>query len=355
MGDYVNAVPNYTGPYISNGKVQESVAFGNRVPKNRLDALARLHDTAYAMYSDDLHRTMADLIFCDYIKTYFKKDKSAVEAAAQYLVGYGNYAARIGENMAAYIGAAALGAAASGPVGFGAFVATSVKNDKLLWEVLHKGPKIRSELIKTYRYEDPYPEYQYEPDFNLNPIIERAEKVREAKGIPPPEGVPDYNKQYTKVGESTEPDNTGVPPGEENVYADVANGIDWQDEITYYDPEAHVSDKTKFMRAKFENETGSGVYNPTEGAIDDVSDALKAYAISQNHNIYDSFALKPAHDEVSWSFPKQGKTYHDGEFHTGNYWINQLFQGPKKYVVRKKKKKNRVYVGSGRGGVNKKN
>ncbi len=66
MGDYFRFVPNYTGPYISNGRFQSSVKFGDRKPKDRLDSLSRLHDTAYANWSDSKwHRMAADSIYAD--------------------------------------------------------------------------------------------------------------------------------------------------------------------------------------------------------------------------------------------------------------------------------------------------
>jgi len=54
---------NYTGPYISNGEVQTSVEFGDKEPKNELDKLSRLHDSAYAHWTDLQHREMADIIY----------------------------------------------------------------------------------------------------------------------------------------------------------------------------------------------------------------------------------------------------------------------------------------------------
>jgi len=60
VGKYL---PNYTGPYISDGKFQTSVKFGNAVPKDRLDKLSRLHDTAFKEFSDYGHRTAANSIY----------------------------------------------------------------------------------------------------------------------------------------------------------------------------------------------------------------------------------------------------------------------------------------------------
>lgn len=54
---------NYTGPNWSNGIWQESVEFGDTDPKSELDALSRLHDSAYAKYKDNAHREAADMIY----------------------------------------------------------------------------------------------------------------------------------------------------------------------------------------------------------------------------------------------------------------------------------------------------
>lgn len=54
---------NYTGPYRSDGQWQASVPFGKSNPQSKLDALSRLHDTAYATYSDYGHRTAADSLY----------------------------------------------------------------------------------------------------------------------------------------------------------------------------------------------------------------------------------------------------------------------------------------------------
>jgi hypothetical protein len=54
---------NYTGPYWSDGKLQESVEFGELDPQSELDYLSYQHDTAYAHYKDKAHREAADQIY----------------------------------------------------------------------------------------------------------------------------------------------------------------------------------------------------------------------------------------------------------------------------------------------------
>jgi len=53
----------YTGMYLSDGKFQSSVVFGKTAPNSQLDALSRLHDTAYAYYPDKAHRRVADRLY----------------------------------------------------------------------------------------------------------------------------------------------------------------------------------------------------------------------------------------------------------------------------------------------------
>lgn len=80
---------NYTGPYWSDGKIQESVEFGDAPVMSELDRLSRLHDTAYAHYKDAKHREAADLIYAREAKKLGASDRAIGDA-----VQYGNYAAR---------------------------------------------------------------------------------------------------------------------------------------------------------------------------------------------------------------------------------------------------------------------
>nr|WRQ64945.1 hypothetical protein [Sobelivirales sp.] len=83
-------VGNYTGPYWSDGKFQESVEFGEADAKNELDELSRLHDSAYAKYKDRSHREAADEIY----NREAKKLVGKFPALAGNLVQYGNYTGR---------------------------------------------------------------------------------------------------------------------------------------------------------------------------------------------------------------------------------------------------------------------
>ncbi len=87
---------NYTGPYWSDGKFQESVLFGTEDPKSELDYLSYLHDSAYAMYKDDAHRKAADEIY--------ERDAKRLVGRFPHLAGdlvlYGNHAMRGAKGLA---------------------------------------------------------------------------------------------------------------------------------------------------------------------------------------------------------------------------------------------------------------
>lgn len=85
---------NYTGPYISGGKIQQSVKFGDAEARSLMDYYSRLHDTAYAEFKDRKHRYAADLI-------YYEKVKELVgmyPALASRAVKYGNIATSFATN-----------------------------------------------------------------------------------------------------------------------------------------------------------------------------------------------------------------------------------------------------------------
>lgn len=72
---------NYLGPYLSDGKFQQSVAFGKSKPKNSIDAAARKHDTFYALNKRDAYALKAaDDIFVD--ETYRESPLGFIAAAS---------------------------------------------------------------------------------------------------------------------------------------------------------------------------------------------------------------------------------------------------------------------------------
>jgi len=101
---------NYTGPYWSDGKFQESVEWGDSDPQSQLDYLSRQHDSAYARYKDNKHREAADAIY----NREAQKLKEKFPSLAGNLVLYGNYAGRQAEKLTKN---SALGFKIGGPVG----------------------------------------------------------------------------------------------------------------------------------------------------------------------------------------------------------------------------------------------
>jgi hypothetical protein len=91
---------NYTGPYWSDGKIQPSVEFGESEPQSELDALSRLHDTAYAHYKDRAHREAADAIYAREAKKLVGK----FPELAGNVVQYGNYTGRQATKLASDVG-----------------------------------------------------------------------------------------------------------------------------------------------------------------------------------------------------------------------------------------------------------
>ncbi len=75
------------------------MAFGETEPTDALDALSRLHDTAYATYSDRKHREAADMIYNEEAKKLGERFPNL----AGNIVLYGNYASRQAEKLSSDI------------------------------------------------------------------------------------------------------------------------------------------------------------------------------------------------------------------------------------------------------------
>lgn len=127
---------NYTGPYLSNGLLQPSVAFGDAEPKSRLDEFSRLHDTAYAVYSDYGHRAAADAIYRDSVKEL----ESLFPQLAGAIVLYGNQFERSFENLL-------VNTSTYGPFGF---LVGAAKNMYNLNDYLINGDRYRAEVEQLY-------------------------------------------------------------------------------------------------------------------------------------------------------------------------------------------------------------
>jgi hypothetical protein len=157
---------NYIGPYWSDGKWQQSVEFGGKEPLSELDAAARLHDSAYARFSDQQRRTAADVIFSETVKKL--DDKRA-------LIGdlplYGNYVKnRAGSLLTDF----ATGVRTAGLVGgLGAVVYNGVKGMVLNHDLAINLPRYKREVAAYYRT-DPVKGKQESYDTDIvTPTIDR--------------------------------------------------------------------------------------------------------------------------------------------------------------------------------------
>ncbi len=101
---------NYTGPYWSDGKFQESVEFGELDPASELDYQSYLHDTAYAHYKDSAHREAADQLYNARAKELVGKHPEL----AGRLVEYGNM---VGRQTSKFKDRLGKGFATAGPFG----------------------------------------------------------------------------------------------------------------------------------------------------------------------------------------------------------------------------------------------
>ncbi len=166
-----DSFPSYTGPYISDGKLQESVEFGSKQPKDELDALSRLHDSAYAKWDDKLHRRVADTIYAEEANKLVGK----FPELAAFLVQYGNQTASSAGNLATRF-------SELGPFGI---LVGGVENMYDLNNYLMNKSKTRKEILDYYAT-DPYISLQGENKINkqnikVDPFREVYEEMAELK------------------------------------------------------------------------------------------------------------------------------------------------------------------------------
>lgn len=133
MNEYL---PNYTGPYISDGKFQTSVEFGTTKPKDELDSLSRLHDSAYAKFSDYGHRAAADAIY----NGEATKLKGLFPEIAKNVVLYGNQVGRSASEL--------IKGASYGPLGF---LYGAVNNMYNLNDYMLNNSKYKKEVLDYYK------------------------------------------------------------------------------------------------------------------------------------------------------------------------------------------------------------
>jgi len=137
---------NYTGPYYSDGKYQESVPFGDAPADTPLAQQSRLHDTAYYYYKDDLHRKAADEIYYNNLKDI--DDPATV--VARNAVRHGNVAVDAGSRLAHNV---AVGTNLLGPLGaIGGLVYTGLQNIHKASQMLPGGAydKAKSDVLSLY-------------------------------------------------------------------------------------------------------------------------------------------------------------------------------------------------------------
>lgn len=151
----------YTGPWVSNGKFQESVAFGDQAPLGALDSFSRLHDTAYALYEPGIMRKAADSVYHDRVSNLPGKLPSIAGDA----VLYGNAGMHsLGNITSAVTTGFKYG---SLPGAFLGLVYGGVENMFDLNTYLTHGSQAKKDII-AMELTDPFPQYQRGPQ-----IVER--------------------------------------------------------------------------------------------------------------------------------------------------------------------------------------
>jgi len=141
-----DAFGNYIGPGWSDGKLQESVEWGQSDPRDELDLLAYYHDSAYAKFKDEKHRMEADRIFTEKAA----KIPGGLAAISKVAVTHGNMVKRSAERTASNV---STGASLFGPIGaLGGLVYTGVQNIVKANDMLPGGAneKARKEVLSYY-------------------------------------------------------------------------------------------------------------------------------------------------------------------------------------------------------------
>jgi hypothetical protein len=157
---------NYTGPYISNGKFQKSVSFGDRAPLTVLDSYSRLHDTVYALYEPGIKRKAADSIYHDRASQL----PGALPSLAGDAVLYGNAGLHSLGNLATSVGT---GFKYGGPIGaFGGLVYGGVENMIDLYDYMTHADEAKKDVLKLESL-DPYPQFQLSPHIDVTSSTKR--------------------------------------------------------------------------------------------------------------------------------------------------------------------------------------
>lgn len=161
MVDVLGFQANYTGPYLSDGKFQSSVEFGEKLPIDRWDAFSRLHDSAFKKWDDYGHRTAANSIYNEWMK----ENPTTSKSIAGFLVLYGNQInsslSNLGPNM-------------------GSLIIGGIKNGYNLADYAMNENKYKREVIDYFKTDPKLGDSRYDPSV-WNPT---ASKVPLAKVDP---------------------------------------------------------------------------------------------------------------------------------------------------------------------------
>lgn len=134
---------NYTGPYWSDGKWQESVEFGETPALSGVDAASRLHDSAYAHYTDEAHRTAADEIYSATLKKLKEPNSYLADVPL-----YGNYVKNRAMEMAGdFANGWKYGGIAGG---LGSLIYNGIKGIVRSNDLIQNGKKYRDEVLAYY-------------------------------------------------------------------------------------------------------------------------------------------------------------------------------------------------------------
>jgi hypothetical protein len=144
MVDFLGFKANYTGPNVSDGKLQASVAFGDAFPVDQWDAFSRLHDSAFAHFTDYGHRTAANSIYNDWMK----QNPSVSKDIAGWLVLYGN---QIGSSL--------------GNLGFNmtSMIVGGVKNGLNLADYAMNERRYKQEVLDYFKTDPKLGDSRYDP------------------------------------------------------------------------------------------------------------------------------------------------------------------------------------------------
>jgi len=144
---------NYTGPYISDGKFQKSVAFGDSKPLSALDSISRLHDTAYVYYGNDVgHLMAADSLYNERAKQI----GGSTAPLAGAVVTFGNSVVGSLSNLSRTV---STGFKVAGlPGALGGLIYGGVENALNLYDYATHRDEYIKDILKMETL-DPHPEY----------------------------------------------------------------------------------------------------------------------------------------------------------------------------------------------------